>query len=54
LDSCLVNSTILVEGGIYRENIVISKGVTIMPVDEKESVIIVANKGPTITVDVEK
>jgi hypothetical protein len=43
-----------VNGGIYRENIVICKPVTIRPVDEKENVIIVANKGPTINVEIKK
>jgi F-box protein 11 len=53
LDIALENSTILIQTGIYVENLIIQKGgITMQPQDEKDDVICVVTQGPTILINI--
>jgi hypothetical protein len=45
---------VLIKGGTYFENLIITKAMTLKPLDENDDVIILAMKHPTLTVKLEK
>ena len=53
MDAAPENSIISISSGIYVENIVITKGgLTMMPTNENDDVILVIMQKPTITINI--